>query len=127
MPAYDPENIFARILRGADDATWVATGRVLLRAMRRADPQVCLSIGGAGNLLAAQDILDELNWGTAPSQPLPDLPPEQAKVLKALTGPATLDDLQVGTGLSLPELQTALVMLQLLGLVEEIGGRWARR
>ena len=75
----------------------------------------------------AQDILDELNWGTAPSQPLPDLPPEQAKVLKALTGPATLDDLQVGTGLSLPELQTALVMLQLLGLVEEIGGRWGRR
>ncbi|WP_135230624.1 DNA-processing protein DprA [Deinococcus fonticola] len=76
---------------------------------------------------SAQDILDELNWGTAPSQPLPDLPLEQARVLRALTAPATLDDLQMGTGLTLPELQTALVMLQLMGLVEEIGGRWARR
>lgn len=47
----------ARILRGADDATWVATGRVLLRAMRSADPQACLAIGGEGDLLAAQDVL----------------------------------------------------------------------
>lgn len=76
---------------------------------------------------SAQDILDELNWGTAPAQALPDLPPEQARVLKALTTPATLDDLQAATGLALPELQTALVMLQLMGLVEEVGGRWARR
>lgn len=75
----------------------------------------------------AQDILDELNWGTAPSQPLPDLPPDQARVLRALAAPATLDDLQMGTGLQLPDLQTALVMLHLMGLVEEIGGRWARR
>ena len=29
------ERAIARILRGADDASWVATGRVLLRAMRR--------------------------------------------------------------------------------------------
>lgn len=76
---------------------------------------------------SAQDILDELGWGTAPIQPLPDLPPEQAKVLSALTSPATLDDLQAATGLSLPELQTALVMLQLMGLAEEVGGRWLGR
>lgn len=76
---------------------------------------------------SAQDILDELNWGTAPAQPLPDLPPEQAKILRVLASPATLDDLQAGTDLGLPELQTALVMLQLMGLVEEVGGRWARR
>ncbi|GGO36661.1 DNA-processing protein DprA [Deinococcus humi] len=75
----------------------------------------------------AQDVLDELGWGQVPASPMPDLPPEQARVLVALGAPATLDDLQSGTNLPLPELQTALVMLQLLGLAEEIGGRWARR
>ena len=41
--------------------------------------------------------------------------------------PLTLDDLQVAVRLPLPEVQTALVMLQLMGLAEEAGGRWARR
>ena len=75
----------------------------------------------------AQDILDELNWGTAPVQSLPDLLTEQTQVLKALGTPATLDDLQAMTGLALSDLQTALVMLHLMGLAEETGGRWARR
>lgn len=74
----------------------------------------------------AQDILTELGWGeTAPAAPL-DLPPEQARVLAALQTPATLDDLHAATGLSVPDLQTALVMLQLQGLVYEVGGRWSR-
>lgn len=76
---------------------------------------------------SAQDVLDELGWGQAPAAPMPDLPPEQARVLAALSAPATLDDLQGTTRLALPELQTALVMLQLMGLAEEAGGRWARR
>ncbi|WP_309571833.1 DNA-processing protein DprA [Deinococcus sp.] len=76
---------------------------------------------------SAQDILDELGWGSAPAQPLPDLLPEQARVYAALTAPTTLDDLQAATGLALPELQTALLMLQLQGLAEETGGRWGRR
>ncbi|ABF46637.1 DNA protecting protein DprA [Deinococcus geothermalis DSM 11300] len=75
----------------------------------------------------AQDILNELGWGEAPAAPTSDLPPEQARTYAALTTPATLDDLQAATGLTLPDLQTALVMLQLLGLAEEVGGRWARR
>ncbi|GMA15674.1 DNA-protecting protein DprA [Deinococcus metallilatus] len=75
----------------------------------------------------AQDILNELGWGDAPAAPTPDLPPEQARTYAALTTPATLDDLQAATGLALPDLQTALVMLQLLGLAEEVGGRWTRR
>jgi len=37
-----------------------------------------------------------------------------------------LDDLAATTGLSIPELQTALVMLQLQGLAYEVGGRWSR-
>ncbi|WP_407928442.1 DNA-processing protein DprA [Deinococcus aquaedulcis] len=76
---------------------------------------------------SAADVLTELGWGAAPPAPLPDLPPEQARVLAALHEPRTLDDLQTLTGLPLPEVQTALVLLQLLGLTEEVGGRWVRR
>lgn len=75
----------------------------------------------------AQDILDELGWGAAPEAPRLNLPPDQARVLAALSVPATLDDVQGATGLGVPEVQTALVMLQLMGLAEETGGRWARR
>jgi DNA processing protein len=75
----------------------------------------------------AQDLLDELGWGVAPAAPQPDLPPEQRRVLGALSAPVTLDDLQGATGLALPDLQTALVMLNLMGLAEEVGGRWTRR
>lgn len=74
-----------------------------------------------------QDILNEMGWGTARTAPLPDLAPDQARVLAALSAPSTLDDVQASTGLSLPELQTALVMLQLQMLAEEVGGRWVRR
>ncbi|MCJ2036186.1 hypothetical protein [Methylobacterium sp. J-068] len=49
----------ARTLRGADDATWVEIGRTLLRAMRRAEPQACLTIGGEGNLLVASETLSD--------------------------------------------------------------------
>ena len=76
---------------------------------------------------SAQDILDELGWGTVRAGPLPDLPPEQARVLAALSMPTTLDDIQAQVRLPLPDIQTALAMLQLLGLAEETGGRWARR
>ena len=75
---------------------------------------------------SAQDVLTELNWGQAPAPAVPDLPPEQARVLWALQTPASLDDLAAATGLSIPELQTALVMLQLQGLAYEVGGRWSR-
>ncbi|WP_408608057.1 DNA-processing protein DprA [Deinococcus arcticus] len=75
----------------------------------------------------AADVLNELGWGAAPPAPQPDLPPEQAQVLAALHEPRTLDDLQAITRLPLPELQTALVLLHLLGLTQEVGGRWVRR
>lgn len=75
----------------------------------------------------AEDILTELGWGNAPTPPLPDLPPEQVRVLSALTTPATLDDLHATTGLSMPELQTALGTLQRMGLAEEVGRRWSKR
>jgi len=93
---------------------------------RAAGPHRLLREGAVLTETAA-DILNELGWGEAPAAPLPDLPPEQARVHAALTTPTTLDDLRGATGLALPDLQTALVMLQLMGLAEEVGGRWARR
>ncbi|MBB5235834.1 putative Rossmann fold nucleotide-binding protein DprA/Smf involved in DNA uptake [Deinococcus budaensis] len=93
---------------------------------RAAGPHRLLREGAVLTETAA-DILSELGWGEAPAVPAPDLPPEQARVHAALSTPATLDDLRGATGLALPDLQTALVMLQLMGLAEEIGGRWARR
>lgn len=93
---------------------------------RAAGPHRLLREGAVLTETAA-DILNELDWGSAPAAPTPDLPPEQARVYAALSTPATLDDLHAATGLALPDLQTALVMLQLMGLAGEIGGRWARR
>ncbi len=93
---------------------------------RAAGPHRLLREGAVLTETAA-DILGELGWGEAPATPLPDLSPEQARVYAALNTPGTLDDLHVTTGLALPDLQTALVMLQLRGLAEEVGGRWVRR
>jgi hypothetical protein len=59
----------ARVLRGADDATWVEIGRTLLRAMRRAEPEACRAIGGEGNLLLAQDALSTGSGGRPDDAP----------------------------------------------------------
>lgn len=95
-----------------------------------------------------QDILQEMNWKAAPiastqlasaaatpdkvpalTQPQPKLPQltdNQLVVWQSLQIPRTLDDLQEQSQLKLEELQTILVLLQLEGLLTEIGGRWQR-
>lgn len=113
---------------------------------RAAGPHRLIREGGVLTETAA-DILSELGWtaaaapqvamnggdATSVSTPasLPPtasvLPPDQAAVLAALTEPRTLDDLAALTGLGFADLQTALMMLQLAGLVEDSGGRWLRR
>ncbi|WP_420594963.1 DNA-processing protein DprA [Deinococcus sp.] len=77
----------------------------------------------------ADDVLQELGWGAAPTAPRLDLPPEQARVYAALPelGAALLDDLATRSGLSASETQLALTMLSLSGLVDERGGRYLRR
>lgn len=95
---------------------------------------------------SVEDILQEMHW--QPQSPQPQSPqtpnqqsPQQAppthtnaqnlsgaqlKIWQALHTPSTLDDLQHQTNMSLDELHTMLVMLQLDGKVEELGGRWQR-
>lgn len=61
----EAERAIGGALAGADDATLVAVGAYLQRAMRVADAETCLRIGGAGNLLLAQETLDESQEGRA--------------------------------------------------------------
>lgn len=82
---------------------------------------------GAVLLESAQDIFEELNWKAQPSTPMPELPPEQMAVWKALEGQPLLDDLSARSGLAPAEAQVALMMLTLQGLAIELpGGRYSR-
>lgn len=76
---------------------------------------------------SATDILQELRWDGPGAQPTPELPPEQAKLWALLAQPATLDDLSARAGLQPDALQMALMMLQLGGHVDDLGGRYLRR
>lgn len=82
---------------------------------------------GAALCEGAADVLTELGWGSSPSAPAPTLPPDLARVYEALSGPTLLDDLAAKLGLSLSDVQSAVMMLSLQGLVGELpGGRYAR-
>lgn len=72
---------------------------------------------------SAQDIWDELHWESTPQTKLAG---SEGLVYEALTVARTLDDL-MQLGLEYSELQTLLVMLQIEGHIEEVGGRWMRR
>ena len=94
----------------------------------------------------ASDVMEELGWaaphpsaelnsadapppvpGSPASPARADLPPEQAAVYAVLSEPRTLDDLSAQAGLDLAAAQTALMMLELAGLVAQSGGRWLRQ
>ena len=76
---------------------------------------------------SAGDILQELGWKETDAANAPELPPEQARVWELLAEPATLDDLSVRAGLPHEQLQLALMMLQLGGHIDDVGGRYLRR
>ncbi|NEU11340.1 hypothetical protein G3T14_04265 [Methylobacterium sp. BTF04] len=61
----DAAREIGRAVAGADDATILALGRYLHRAMRAGDTSACLGIGTAGNLLLAQETLNEADEGPA--------------------------------------------------------------
>ena len=82
---------------------------------------------GATLCESAEDIVLEFGWLSKPALPLPDLPPEQLKVLGALEGTPLLDDIALRCGLSSFEVQSVLMMLRFQGLVQELpGGRYSR-
>ena len=57
----------------------------------------------------------------------PDLSEAQRRVWDSLAAPSHPDSLLSATGLSLPEIVSALVALELRGLVRQVGGRYERR
>lgn len=82
---------------------------------------------GAALCEGAQDIFAELGWSGAPPLSAPELPPELARVHAALGEARLLDDLAEQLGGDAAELQGALMLLRLRGLVEELpGGRYKR-
>ena len=82
---------------------------------------------GAALCEGAEDIFAELGWSAAAPPPAPELPPELARVHAALGTPRLLDDLAEQLGEGAAELQGALMLLCLRGLVEELpGGRYRR-
>lgn len=76
---------------------------------------------------SAGDILQELGWKERGSASTPELPPEQTRLWELLAEPATLDDLSVRAGLAHDQLQMALMLLQLGGHIDDVGGRYLRR
>ena len=76
---------------------------------------------------SASDIFQELGWHPSAADHTPDLSPEQSRVWTLLTEPATLDDLSARAGLPHDQLQMALMLLQLGGHIDDVGGRYLRR
>lgn len=107
-------------------------GRTVFAVPGRAtDPLACgphrLLRDGAVLTESASDILQELGWKEGGAASVPALPAEQARVWALLGEPATLDDLSFRAGLASGELQMALMMLQLGGHIDDVGGRYLRR
>jgi DNA processing protein len=76
---------------------------------------------------SAQDVLEELGWASGPLRETPQLEGHEARVYAALDGTPLFDEIVMATGLSAPEVMTALTMLSLRGLVRELpGGRYSR-
>jgi DNA processing protein len=84
---------------------------------------------GAKLVESAQDILDELNWGTQPSAASVAASEEKDPLLAALGHePTTIDALLARTGLPMAELNARLLELELDGCVARLpGGLFQRR
>lgn len=85
---------------------------------------------GAKLVLTAQDILEELNLSVLGQQQLPFFPPPQpegdleARVLAQLSRePLHVDDLARQCGVSMADVNSALTLLELRGLIKEVGSR----
>jgi DNA processing protein len=91
---------------------------------------------GACLVRGPQDVLEAL--GVAPGESLPaqrdgsgevgaSLPPAERRALEEVAGaPVTVDAVAVGARLSVDEALSALMALELRGMVREVGGRYER-
>ena len=78
-------------------------------------------IRGADDLLADLAIAERLL-----EAPPPDLPEAERRSYEALAGPSLPDAVARAAGLSIPDVMTALVNLELRGLARGVGGRYER-
>ncbi|MBR6027822.1 MAG: DNA-processing protein DprA [Clostridia bacterium] len=89
---------------------------------------------GARYFTTAADILEDLGWDEHPlptreqREQLPELTPEQKKVYSALSGgELSMDEIAEATGLSASEISVALTMLQMMGRVKSLPGKYFAR
>ncbi|MDP9329779.1 MAG: DNA-processing protein DprA [Actinomycetota bacterium] len=83
---------------------------------------------GATMIRGADDLLHDLGLAQrlAVSAP-PHLPEDERRAYAALAGPSLPDTVARAANLSIPEAVTALIRLELRGLVRSVGGRYERR
>jgi DNA processing protein len=81
---------------------------------------------GATMIRGADDLLDDLGVTWSPDAPPVELPEPERRVLDALTAPMPADVLARDAGLSLSDTLTALLGLELRGLIRGAGGRFER-
>jgi DNA processing protein len=82
---------------------------------------------GAVLLESAQDIFNEFSWTNTPSQSVAlELSENEKLILKSIQthDSALLDDIQTATQLTISELTSTLMMLELKGIVKHAGGRY---
>ncbi|MGZ8589871.1 MAG: DNA-processing protein DprA [Actinomycetota bacterium] len=81
---------------------------------------------GATMIRGADDLLDDLGITWSPHAPPAELPAQERLVFEALTTPVPADALAHEAGLTLSDTLTALLGLELRGLVRGAGGRFER-
>jgi DNA processing protein len=82
---------------------------------------------GATMIRGADDLLADLAVGELLMRaPPPDLPEAERRSYEALAGPSLPDAVARAAGLSIPDVMSALINLELRGLVRSVGGRYER-
>lgn len=82
---------------------------------------------GATLLESAQDILNEFGWHTSAHPTVaPELSTHQRLIIQSIETleHALLDDIHMATQITVPELLSELMMLELNGIVKNVGGRY---
>ena len=84
---------------------------------------------GATMIRGADDLLADLGYDRRPpvADGPPGLPDDERRVFEQLAGPSLPDALARAAGVSIPEAVSALIRLELRGLVRNVGGRYERR